>query len=164
MIGLLHRIFIWFEYQPMPCLCIVGQKARLVIDMLLCSAGPSQWHFYISGVISFCILVIRYEHVDSYLLWIHETSIHRLWTDWRDKKIVAGTVAGKTLNVTERKVPELCFALRPTKRVTLTLHVNKSPLPEICNGQLFSLKKPDMLCLLCLPTLAVLQENDVTVL
>jgi len=42
MIGLLHRIFIWFEYQPMPCLCIVGQKARLVIDMLLCSAGPSQ--------------------------------------------------------------------------------------------------------------------------
>lgn len=38
-------------------------------------------------------------------------------------------IAGKALNVTEtqeHKKGKLHFALRPTKRVTLTLHVNKS--------------------------------------
>jgi len=66
MIGLLHRIFIWFEFQPMPCLCIAGRMARLVIDLFLRSAGPSPSHYCISDVISFCILVTRYEHVDSH--------------------------------------------------------------------------------------------------
>jgi len=60
MVGLLHRIFIWFEFQPMPCLCVAGHT-----DLLLRSAGPSPSHFCIPGVISFCILVTRYEHVDS---------------------------------------------------------------------------------------------------
>jgi hypothetical protein len=39
-------------------------------------------------------------------------------------------IAGKTLNMTEteeHKKGKLHFALRCTKRVTLTLHVNKSP-------------------------------------
>ena len=40
MIGLLHRILICFALQPMSCLCIAGQKARVVIDLLLWSASP----------------------------------------------------------------------------------------------------------------------------
>lgn len=40
MIGLLDRIFICFVLQLMSCLCIVGQKARVVIDLLLWSASP----------------------------------------------------------------------------------------------------------------------------
>jgi hypothetical protein len=62
-IGLLYRIFISFEFQPVPCLCIAGWKVRLVTDLSLRSAGPSASHFYISGVTSFCIPVTRYEHV-----------------------------------------------------------------------------------------------------
>jgi hypothetical protein len=123
-IGLLYGIFILFEFQPMPCLCIAGWKVRLVTDLLLHSAGPSASHFYISGV-TFCIPVTRYEHVHSHSRLMHGTSICHLWREWQDKR----KIAGKALNVTavqEHNKGKLHIALRPTKRVTSTLHVNNS--------------------------------------
>lgn len=71
-------------------------------------------------------------------------------TDETKKKLQE--IGRKALNVTEtqeNKKGKLHFALRPTKRVTLILHVNNFPFPlspEICNQQLFSLKKLKILC------------------
>lgn len=47
MIGLLHRILICFALQPVSCVCIAGQKARVVIDLFAVVCRPINFTFFI---------------------------------------------------------------------------------------------------------------------
>jgi hypothetical protein len=73
--------------------------------------------------------------------WIH---IH---TEYMKPQSIVCEGTGERGEKKEIIAGKLHFAVRPTKGVTLTLHVNKFPPLEICNGQLFSLKKP--MCSVC---------------